>query len=141
MPLLHGYLNPTPRMPCFLIPLFVEYPGSNRVLVQRISQNDCIEAFLEMDIEANCQSPTEGAEVALGRDAFWAFQLTNTEILQGSVKAVTAELTPFLIAGTFRKFPLIQSQVAKFCGDTERYRQALGLSYKKLLRYSSISAD
>jgi hypothetical protein len=141
MPLLHGYLNPIPGMPCFLIPLFVEYPGSNRVLVQLISQNDRIEAFLEMDIEANCQNPAKEIEVSLGRHAFWAFQLASTEILQGTTKDVAVRLTPLLKAGTFRKFPLIQSQVAKFCADTERYRQALGMSYKRLSRHSSISAD
>jgi hypothetical protein len=140
MPLLHGYLNPAPGTPCFLVPLFVEFPGSNRVLVQEISQNDMIEAFLEMDIEVSCESPLEHIQVMIGQPAHWAFQLATGNIIYGNASAVASALGRILKKKVFAKFPLIQSQVAKFCADSRRYHQALESSFKMLTRYSPISA-
>lgn len=141
MPLLYGYLNPTSDAPCFLVPLFVEFPGSNRLLVQKISEDDLINSFFEMDIDRSCETTNESFDAQLNQPAFWAFRLNKDEVIQGNAHHVASLLGPYLRKHAFSKYPLIQSQVARFCGDIERHRQALALSFKMLTRHSPIIAE
>lgn len=95
MAFLAGYLNPTPDIPAFLIPIFVERYGSNQVCIQTILPNDVVGSFVEFDVGDNFKAldcSDFGREIKIGENALWAFQLSHSRIVSGTSAEIAAHL-------------------------------------------------
>jgi hypothetical protein len=140
MPILDGYLIIAKDVPTFVIPVLVDRPGSNHSLIQQIDVNNRIVSFFEIDVGNNHEDTPFKFEFNVGDKAVWAFRSLAGEISFSDFAGMKKELGGRLFAGEFDNFPLIESQVAKFCDNSLAYSGALSKSYKLIQSRSKLAA-
>lgn len=141
MPFLSGFLNPINIQPAFLVPLFVDRAGSNRVLIQKISPNDTVDLFIEFDVEPQYPLDESNIELRPGQLAIWGFVHQNDEILWGNSAELAKQLIALLEQGAFSKTPLLESEVAIFCDRKKLYYNALKRAFRLLGKHSTLAAE
>jgi hypothetical protein len=141
MPKLDGFFAITLDAPTFLIPFFIDRPGSNRSLVQQISENDRVQSFIEIEIDGNCDPPITRPDVSIGQFALWAFRSSSGELLQGKRTDLLFALKAKLAVDEFREFPLIENQVAKFCDARDIYEDSLPPSFNAIADMSLVMGE
>src|SRR5665213_6236 len=139
MPFLVGFLDPNRGAFGFLIPLFANRYGANYNLVQDIAPDDRVKAFLEFEGSVNCVSQST-SEVKIGGKAFWAFRYQD-RISQGTSEELTTTLLPLLSQRSFSNTPLLESEIARFCGQQDIYYEALLATFKFLKVFSATAAE
>jgi hypothetical protein len=140
MPILDGYLIVAKDVPTFVVPVLVDRPGSNHSLIQQINIDNRIASFFEIDVGNNYEDTPFKLEFNVGDKAVWAFRSLNGEISFSDFSTLKKELDGRLFAGEFSKFPLIESQVAKFCDNSLAYSSALSKSYELIQSRSKLAA-
>src|ERR1700733_14384487 len=140
MPSLHGFLIVAKDVPSFSIPVLIDRPGSNLPLIQQIDADDRIASFFEVDVGNNYEDAPFKFELEVGDKALWAFRSLNGEIIFGDVASLKIEMTSRLFANEFTNFPLIESQIAKFCELSSSYASALAKSIEMMQSRSKLAA-
>lgn len=140
MPNLHGFLVVAKDVPSFAIPVLIDRPGSNLPLIQQIDINNRIASFFEVDVGNNYEDTHFKFELNIGDEALWAFRLLWGDTICGNFDSLKAELADRLSANQFTNFPLIETQIAKFCELTSSYASALAKSYELIQRRSKLAA-
>ena len=143
MPTVTGFVNPIGRTPAFLIPLFREHATSNQFLVQSITGSDTVAAFAAFNDFGSFQSldvsrPAPSATV--GGMALWAFSFDSGEVLLGTADEIRPDLERRLRQGDLTGFPLLETEVAEFCGADDIRERALRVAYQWLGGRSSVGA-
>ena len=143
MPILAGFVNPIGRAPAFLIPLFRESATSNHLLVQRIAAADTVASFEVFD-DLNGFEPFEEprpARVAMvGGAALWAFALGHGDVLVGTADEIRPDLELRLRRRELAGLPLLETEVAAFCGADDVRAYALAAAYEALGGPSALGA-
>jgi hypothetical protein len=80
MPLLDGFMIVTREAPSFVIPVFVDRPGSNRSLVQKICAQDRVTDFLEIEVGNLYETASDRVSVGIGDHALWGFRSLDCNI-------------------------------------------------------------
>jgi hypothetical protein len=140
MPHLHGYLVVAKDVPSFIIPVLIDRPGSNLPLIQQIDARNRVASFYEVDVGNNYEDASSKFEINVGDQALWGFRNLSGETIFGELASLKTELTERLFANKFTNFPLIESQIAKFCEVSSSYASALAKSYKMLQSRSKLAA-
>ena len=128
MPLLVGFLNPTPNEAAFLVPLFVRSP-SNLLFVQELTPADTIKSFFELDVRISSEYRGDIVEVQVGDKGIWAFQFRNGNMVHGKSAELARDLLAALKQGDFGTRPFLESEVANFCEAGDAYRRAVLQSF------------
>jgi hypothetical protein len=122
MPILDGYLVIATDVPSFVVPVLVDRPGSNLPLIQQIDTDNRIASFFEMDVGNNYEDTSSFKfEFNVGDKAVWGFRSMTGEITFSDFVTLKEELEDRLFASEFVNFPLIESQIAKFCDLSSAY--------------------
>jgi hypothetical protein len=121
MPHLHGFLVVAKDVPSFVIPVLIDRPGSNLPLIQQIDARNRIASFYEVDVGNNYEDASFKFELNVGDQALWGFRSLSGEAIFGEFASLKTELTERLFANEFTNFPLIESQIAKFCELSSSY--------------------
>lgn len=142
MPSLSGFIDPYSGRTSFLIPAFVDYPGGNRLLVQKISPADTVVDFIEFDAEATYEYSGDPIEMTVGQKALWAFRFQHTSaLIHGSSEEITKQLSATLTNGGFDNIPMTKNEVARFCGDFSAFQASLTAPFQLLREQSHLSAE
>jgi hypothetical protein len=141
VPHVHGFLIISVDSPSFVVPLFVDRPGSNHSLIQEITTDDRVASFLDVDVGNNYEITQETVEIEIGDPALWGFRSLSGEIILGTASEVSKVIKRRLHGGEYRAFPLIETQIAKFCKNARSYASALARSFQTIQKRSSLMAN
>jgi hypothetical protein len=140
MPILDGYLIVAKDVPTFVIPVLVDRPRSNHSLIQQIDIDDRITSFFEVDVGNNYEDTSFNFEFNVGDQAIWGFRSLSGEVTFGDFITLKKDLESRFFASEFNNYPLIEAQIAKFCGLSSAYSSALAKSYELMQRRSKLAA-
>lgn len=143
MPILVGSINPIGRVPAFVMPVFREYPKGNRLIVQRINRLDVVAGFDSLNTARGFEAiDMEHATrtVMVGDAALWAFLPASGALLLGTADEIGPELGRLLRRGDLVPFPLLENEVAAFCGADDIRERSLRTAYEYLGGNSSVGA-
>ena len=142
MPALRGFIDLYGGQTSFLVPVFVDRPGSNRILIQQITPTDTVGAFTEFDAEITYDFSGGPFEVKVGDNAIWAFRFADTGNIQhGSSNDIIAPLRTALTNGTFDHSPMTKHEVAHFCGGISAFQSSVVGPFRMLHEASPLSAE
>lgn len=141
MPQLTGFLPITADTPSFLIPIFAQRFKGNELLVQTLDPEGRIKSFQPITIHCDLIAITSPQHLEVGESAYWAFRCMNDTIVDGTAATIIPTLDQMLGNGDFQAFPLIETQVARFCGDRLRYYNGLSRSYDDIEERSELTAS
>jgi hypothetical protein len=143
VPTVAGFVNPIGRTPAFLVPLFREHETSNHLLVQRLSVSDTVAVFEPFD-DLRGFEPLEIFHAApaatVGGEALWAFAFGVGDILLGTADEIRPDLERRLRRGDLNGLPLLETEVAAFCGADDVRDRALTAAYESLGGQSGLGA-
>ena len=141
MPSLDGCLVVARDVPSFVVPVLVDRPGSNLPLLQEIDQGNRVTSFFEVDVGNSYEQLDFKFEVDIGDQAIWGFRSLTGDVCVGTFDALKGELQDRLFSGEFGDFPLIETQISKFCNLSSSYASALSKSYQLMATRSKLGAE
>ncbi|WP_145984276.1 hypothetical protein [Bradyrhizobium nitroreducens] len=140
MPILNGCLIIARDVPSFVIPVLVDRPGSNHSLIQNIDGDNHVISFSEIDVGNDHEHSSLKIEINTGDQAVWGFRSLMGDIRFCDFATMKLELHQELQANKFSDFPLIESEIARFCSARSQYIKALLKSYDLMRHRSKLSA-